>query len=378
MARNKEGMPPPDKVRTVLYLITKATVGGAQRYVFDIVTHLPAGYEPVVAFGVRGKLAQDLAHAGIETRELPRLGRDIALLDDIGSFFAIWKCLRTERPDVVHLNSSKAAALGALAARLSGVPRIVFTVHGWPFKEARNPLWRAFTYLASWLTSVMSHATIVVSRADEARGKRMWLAGKKMHYVPLGIEPPAFLPRKEAAASLAITTTRPRIVTIAELTPNKGLRYAVEAVGTLADRRVDAEYFIIGEGEERQRLEGLADERGVKDRVHFLGFVQDAAKYLPAFDVFLLPSLKEGVPYVLLEAAAAGLPIVTTTAVDMEIASARKLPPADPHALSDALAHAVGRTPIHAAGTSKDSFPLDAMLGETIALYQSADSCRVA
>src|SRR3989338_1237091 len=122
--------------KRILYVITKATHGGAQKYVYDLATclagrqaNLPRDrFEPVVAYGSPGKLAADLKSAGIATRELPSLGRDVAFVSDVKSFFDIWRTIREIKPDVVHLNSSKAAALGALAARLAGIKKIIFTV----------------------------------------------------------------------------------------------------------------------------------------------------------------------------------------------------------------------------------------------------------
>src|SRR3989344_9213171 len=103
--------------RKILYLITKATAGGAQKYVYDLATHLPkAEFDVIVAYGERGRLARDLAASHIKLRELPTLSRDIALLSDIKSFLEMLAMFKELRPDVVHLNSSKAAALGALAA----------------------------------------------------------------------------------------------------------------------------------------------------------------------------------------------------------------------------------------------------------------------
>jgi len=183
----------------VLYLITKATWGGAQRYVFDLVTNLPKEkFEPVVAYGTEGKLARDLPAAGIKVRRLRSLARDIALFSDIQSFFEILKVIRKNRPDVVHLNSSKAAAFGALAARIAGVPKIIFTVHGWPFKERKNILWRTFVYAASWLTALLSHEIVVVSGTDEQLGIRMWGVSKKIRFIPLGLEPLRTLPPAQA------------------------------------------------------------------------------------------------------------------------------------------------------------------------------------
>src|SRR3989344_6386881 len=163
-------------MKKVLYLITKATYGGAQRYVFDLATNLPKdAFEPIVAYGTHGKLAEDLSRANIQIVHLPSLTRDVAFLSDIKSFFEIYRCLKNMRPDVVHLNSSKAAGLGALAARMAGVRKIIFTVHGWPFKENRPYFLRFLIYLASWFTGLLSHSIIVVSKTDFEIGERLWL-----------------------------------------------------------------------------------------------------------------------------------------------------------------------------------------------------------
>lgn len=361
----------PIAPKKVLFLITKATYGGAQKYVFDLATHMDASkFEPIVAFGTAGKLSDDLMKAGIKTCVIRSLGRDIALLSDIASFFQIIRCIRNVRPDVLHLNSSKAAALGALAGRLCGIPRIIFTVHGWPFKENRNAIARGLIRFVSWFTVVLSHAVIVVSKTDEAQGKRMRLAGGKIRYVPLGIEPPQFLQREEASAALSIESASPRIVTIAELTPNKGIRYAIEAIALLKKRNVRVSYSIIGGGEERMVLERLAQEKGVADSIKFLGFVPDAVKYLKAFDMFLLPSVKEGMPYVLLEAASAELSLISTTVVDPAflemVHETMRVEPGNPALIADAISAAL----LPDTKRPKQFLsPLSEMLEKTTALY---------
>lgn len=323
--------------KKALFLITKATWGGAQKYVYDLATHLSKElFQVSVAYGTAGRLLTMLKEKNVPTYALPSLGRDVALFSDIASFFQLVQLLRAERPDVLHVNSSKAAALGALAGRLCGMPRIIFTVHGWPFKEDRNFLLRGMIYFVSWFTALLSHATIVVSKRDEEIGKKMWFVGKKIHYIPLGIEPPVFLPRDEAARALSIATLSPRIVTIAELTLNKGIRYAIEAIVELKKRGINVEYFIVGDGELRSSLEQQVKTAGVADRVHFLGFVESAENYLKAFDLFLLPSIKEGTPYVLLEAEAADLLIVATSVIDGSFLTTL-IVPADSHMLADAI-----------------------------------------
>ena len=371
MAQNKLA-----RRKKILFLITKATWGGAQRYVYDLAKHLSTSdFGVEVAYGESGKLATMFTDAGIMTHPLPSLGRDIAIVSDVSSFFEIIACLRRVRPDVLHLNSSKAAALGALAARLTGVPKIIFTVHGWPFNERRNEFARVMMYLISWFTAFLSHAVIVVSKSDEVQGKQMRWVGNKLHYIPIGIETPQFIARHEARGALDMKGgSIPRVVTIAELTANKGLRYGIEAVSILKSENVDTEYLIIGDGEQRIELEDVAMEFGVEDRVRFAGFVSDAPKYLKAFDVFLLPSTKEGMPYVLLEAAAAGLPIITTTVVNPAFVESyphiRAVPPADPEALAEALALTMREKSGKGSFPVENQFLLSEMIKQTSALYR--------
>lgn len=309
--------------KKVLFLITKATWGGAQKYVFDVSTSLPNDhFEVEVAFGDRGRLSSMLEERGVKTRYLSALSRDISLFSDIESFLQIAKLLSKVRPDVLHLNSSKAAALGALAGRLAGIPRIITTIHGWPFKEQRNFFGKVFIYFASWITGILSHTVIVVSKRDEHIGKRMLGVGHKISLIPPGIRPIDFLAREAAwariremreIANLGVA----RIVTIAELTKNKGLVHGISAIEELRKRNIPCTYFIIGDGELREKLEEYTIEKQVENDVVFLGSVEHAPELLKAFDVFLLPSIKEGMPYVLLEAAQAGLPIVATDVIDL-------------------------------------------------------------
>ena len=207
--------------KKVLYLITKATWGGAQRYVFDLASHLPSErFEPVVAFGERGRLAEILEQKHIRIVQIPSLGRNIALISDCVSFFNILSCIWREHPDIVHLNSSKAAALGTFAARLLGVPKIIFTVHGWPFGEKRNPIAKILIWKISWLTALLSHHVICVSDYDLQSAKLMPLIGRKVVRIYNGIDSnmqfgSGELVRSVFPAGAAITGT------IGELTRNK-------------------------------------------------------------------------------------------------------------------------------------------------------------
>lgn len=297
--------PSAAKRKNVLFLITKATWGGAQRYVFDLATHLPkSDFGVAVAYGQKGKLASDLIAATIETHALPSLARDVATISDVKSFFEILRCIRAVKPDIIHLNSSKAAAIGALTARLAGVPRIIFTVHGWPFNEHRNVIARLLIWKISWLTAVLAHKVITVSDFDLRTAQKMPFVGNKAVRIYNGIDLLMQFGtgeniRAAFPAGVAITGT------IGELNKNKNQIALIEQAKNDPNMYV----AIVGDGELRAELESRIKESALEDRVILFGFIP-AHEALKGFDVFALPSLKEGLPYVLLEAKLAGLPIV--------------------------------------------------------------------
>ncbi len=154
------------KVVKILYLITKSNWGGAQRYAYDLATNLPKDFSIAVACGGSGPLVQKLREKNIRVINISKLERDINLFSEFVVFFQLLKLFTTEKPDVIHVNSSKIGGLGAFAGRLSGVPKMIFTVHGWPFNEDR-PLWqRKIIYFLTWLTILFSHKVITVCTAD--------------------------------------------------------------------------------------------------------------------------------------------------------------------------------------------------------------------
>ncbi len=312
-------MPHSDKQTKVLFVITKSNFGGAQKYVYDIATGLPRDkFEVAVALGGTGVLSDKLRTAGIRTISLPALKRDINPLKDFSSFISLTKLFKTERPDVVHLNSAKASGLGALAGRLAGVPKIIFTAHGWAWNEDRSWFSRHIIKLISWMTVMLAHETIAVS--DAVFRDMQWLgAPNKMVVIKNGIGQIDFLSpalAHDRLSQLSDTEFPPHaffIGTIAELHKNKGLSYAIEAFAKLARDNPLLYYFILGEGEEKERLNALVLHHGLHGRVFLLGFVEDASRLLMGFNAFVLPSIKEGLPYVILEAGLAGLPIITSS-----------------------------------------------------------------
>ncbi len=308
-------------MQKILLVITKSNWGGAQRYVFDLATFLPKEQWQVgvvlggtgAAGASGGRLEDELRQVNIRALFVPAFMRDISLAAEWRAFRQLRSIFAAEHPDIVHLNSSKAGGLGALAARLSGVPRIVFTVHGMPWQEDRTAVSRFFILFTSWLTFVLSHRVIAVSSDAFERIGKMPLCRKKVRLVHNGVTPLQFLSREEARAALVPTAGEVFLIgAVGEMTWNKGYHVLLRAVRTLIGHGKTFLVCIVGDGEERKFLETMAEEEGISEYVHFAGFVPDAYQMLKAFDLFVLPSIKEGLPYVLIEAGEAGLPVVAS------------------------------------------------------------------
>lgn len=313
-----------NKKTKVLYLITKSNFGGAQRYVYDLATNIPTDFYRVkVAFGgtgerqaKTGELKEILEAKNISTTEIPNFMRDMSVTQDIRAFFEILRIIRTEKPDVLHVMSSKAGGLGALAGRLTRVPKIIFTSHGLAYDETWRPRWqRFFIWIASWCTFLLSTKTIQLTNDTYTRARKMPLVGKKMVLVHNGRNIPHFLTREEARKKLCeteIVCGERWVGTIAELTPNKNLSVFIEAIALMHKQGLRAHGWILSDGEEKANLEQLSKKVSLEHYIHLKGRVANASTYLQSFDVFTLPSRKEGLPYVLLEAGYAGLPVVAS------------------------------------------------------------------
>ena len=299
--------------KKILYVITKSNWGGAQRQVFDLATNLPEDkFETAVALGGGGLLKEKLDGAGIRTIAVETLGRDIKIFNDLISFFKIFQIIKKEKPDILHLHSSKVGFLGALIGRLLGIKKIIYTVHGWMFLEKQPQWWTITMRFFSWLTILLTHKTIAVSENDKNASADFIGVKNKITVIPNGINTINFLEKSEARKKILPNQKTLDgefwFGTIAELHKNKGLNFAIEAL----DKNLPAVLVIVGEGEERKNLERLILERELQEKVFLVGQIDNTATLLKAFDVFLLPSTKEGMPYSILEAGAAGRPVIAS------------------------------------------------------------------
>ncbi len=297
----------------IIYGITKSNFGGAQRYVFDLAKHAKlSGHEVAVLCGEGGVLTQKLEEENIRVITIPGFDRDMDLFHDASRLLFIIKTIWREKPDVFHINSAKMGGAGIFTGRLLRVPKIIFTGHGWAFNEPRPEWQKVLIKFFSWLTILAAHQTICVSESFKKDVEHWPLIKGKTTVIHNGIDKFDLIPREQARRELGLRDDTLAVGALAELHPIKGLDILIEAWDKFS-RHHRAELIIMGEGEERRKLEQLIETLGLSDSITLKGYVGNARRYLSAFDIFCLPSRSENLPYAVLEAGIAGLPVIASS-----------------------------------------------------------------
>jgi glycosyltransferase involved in cell wall biosynthesis len=305
----------------VLNVITKLAVGGAQETALRSCAVLAAeGWESVLVAGPdsspEGDLFGEAARLGLRRVTVPTLHRRVRPWADLLALVFLVRLFRRERPDVVHTHSSKAGILGRLAARVAGVPVVVHTVHGWSFHDDMGALPRALAIAAERLAARLTSALVVVCAHDADLGRRARI-GRPGSYrlVRSGIDLAAMRTgagRAEARALLGVPDGTPLIGTVTRLCRQKDPGALVRAARRIVDDRPEVHLVVVGDGPTRAEVSALVHALGLVANVTLLGNRADVAAILPAFDAFVLTSRWEGLPRVVIEAMAAGVPVVAT------------------------------------------------------------------
>ncbi len=374
--------------RKIVYLVTKDDVGGAQKYVQDLCENLDKSrFEAKIVTGGK-KGIRFLSNAFLP---YALFMNDWLALTELVLFF------RKEKPDIVHLNSSKAGVVGAIAAKIAGVPHVVFTAHGWVFNpdSQLGAARRTFYIALHKLAAKFQDRIINVSEYDRRLALTHRIApAHKLATVYNGIdrEKAKFLDKKTARSALSqmtgrrIPLTGTWIGSIGRLVKEKSYGDFIEAATMVSDP--SAQFFIIGSGTLKKDLEIRIREAGLAERFFIIENVSPAAAYIQAFDVFALSSIKEGMPYTLIEAMAAGLPIVVTRVGGMpeiidaldEAKRGLAMPPRSPEELARAINYFLEnkkeavRYGRNAQQYQKSRLALSSMVAQTEAAYQLTEA----
>ncbi len=311
-------------MKKILYLITQSEMGGAQAYVRDLAVNLKNDFEILVAAGEQKKdswLAVKMAKENIRFIALKNVKRSISPFYDFLGAIEITNLIKKERPDFVHLNSSKISILGSLAkifASFSGVnPKIIYTAHGWVFNE---PGRGKYVYeILEKFTAKFKDKIICVSEFDRLIAiKKNICSENKLITIHNGTGIKFQHSQEEARKKLLeltgikmISKDEILIGSIGNLYKNKGFEYLINAIKIINDNRYKIRLFIIGSGDLKKELENEIAQLHLKN-IHIISGIEDAQKYLPAFDIYACSSVKEGLSYTIIEAMLSELPIVAT------------------------------------------------------------------
>ena len=349
-------MAAPPRLR-VLQVIT-SLAGGAGLHALQLAQRLDAArFDVTLAYGTGYPLdavvqQQRLPHRVLRWQRRLRPWHTAQGLLDLG------RLLRDGRFDIVQAHCSLAgAAARALAPLLCARPhRRLFTVHALAAHEGQ-PAWRQalLTGVERALDGLTDHYVVTTRRYRDELRLRGIAAPDKVSVIPLGIAPPAPLPRSEARRRLGLQPDDEVVMFSGRLEPQKGLPVLLQAWALLQPRRPRARLVVIGDGPQRKALQAQVPAGAAGASVLFAGWQADAPALMPAADVFCLPSLWEAYGYVLLEAMAAGVPIVASDVGGIPEALGegrwgRLCPPGDAQALAEALLQRLA-DPAAGAGT---------------------------
>jgi glycosyltransferase involved in cell wall biosynthesis len=305
---------------------------------------------------------------------LTQVRRSLSPVHDPLGIVELVRLFRRLRPDVVHLNSSKAGVLGRIAAVTARVPVRIFTAHGWAFKAAAGVGSRLYL-LADRAVEPLTSMVICVSENERRAGLAAGVCTEERSIVIRNAVDVGGAPPRERGSEPLV-----QIVSVGRLAAPKDFPTLVTAVARLPEGR--AHLRIFGDGPLRGELEEQTRALGVDGAVEFAGEVPDARPHLENADVFVLSSLSEGMPVSILEAMAAGLPVVASAVpgleeVVVEGETGFLTPPGDAAALATALGRLVDdpalRNAFGAAGRARAEahFSLPAWRDAHFSLYRS-------
>lgn len=322
----------------VAHVIGALTTGGAERSVVNFLLNADRGdfRHTVVCLGGRGELAAVVEAAGIPVQVL-RLRRRHFPFSHLR--LAAW--LRRNQVDVVHAHMYEAALWGRLAGKLAGVPVLIATEHG-------PELWKTRRHLVMdrWLNRWTSRHIAVARQGMEIRIRRERVPADRIVLIPNGVTVPN-VPRDPEQARLARTAfglaaDTPVIGSVGRLVVEKGYEHLLTALKLARDEVPDLRWLAIGTGPLESELAARARLLGLEDVVIWAGLRQDVDRILPTMDLWVMSSVEEGLPVALLEAMAAGCPIVSTSIGGIPDAvtdgqEALLVPVADPAAMAAAI-----------------------------------------
>jgi glycosyltransferase involved in cell wall biosynthesis len=305
--REKAGQAKVKKIR-LMQITHDLAIGGLQQVVVNICKSIDRNMFDISVLCLRnlGEFVPEIEKMGIKVHFLPQKRNGVDYL----SFLKVAKILRDQRVDVIHTHNTQPFIDGTIAAFLSGVKTIIHTDHSREFPDKRRYMF------SEWLMSHFAYKVVGVSeptRQDLIKYEK--ISPEKVVTIINGIDESKFLieiDKERKKKELGITNDGPIIGLGVRLSKQKGITYLLQAMPEIIKAYPDITLVIAGGGDYEERLKQETRDRGITKNVLFIGPRLDMPEVLKLFDLYVLPSLWEGLPIVILEAMAAGCPIVAT------------------------------------------------------------------
>ena len=363
-------------------LAGSSSYGGGERYLELLLDRVDrTRFRPLLICPEPGSFVGRMKERGVETH--------LVHLAPLFNPIALWRLTRLlvrEHVTILQTHGARANFYGRIAGRLAGVPVIISTIHNSLKDYEVSPLTRWLYTVLLRLTFPLVHRIICVSEANRRDLiEDCPVAAAKAQTVYNGVDLSAFSsqPNHQKVRQELGVTEGPVLVTIGRLTEQKGHRYLLQALSCLLETWPQLCCLFVGEGELQDALRRMAIDLGVEQACRFVGVREDIPGILTAADVFVLPSLSEGFPFVLLEALAMGCPVVASRVNGvLELIEDHKtgllVPPRDPQALARAIRDMLddrrAALRMGAAGRAlvRERFTVNRMVANTTAIFDAA------
>lgn len=302
----------------VVYVVARLSVGGPARRLGLLGSRMHRAFSSVLLSGVpephEGSLIEEIRESGAAVVEVPGLRRRIAPLDDLRALWWLYRFFRRTRPMIVSTHTAKAGALGRLAALAARVPVRVHTFHGHVLVGYFSPLYSA---LFKWIERTLARITtrvIAVSPGVEADLRRLGIARDRLSVVLPGFDLDGVTGGTGTGlrSDLEVPAGAPLVGIVGRLVPVKNHRLFLDACRRVRRRRPEARFVVVGDGELAADLRQRAHDLDLDGSIAFTGWRSDLADLYAALDVVVCCSINEGLPATLVEAGAAGRPVVAT------------------------------------------------------------------
>jgi len=307
----------------ILRIITRLNVGGPAQHVVFLTGGLDGGtFQSKLAFGSIDNDEGDMSYLARERRiaftEVDSLRNGTGLLSNLKAFQQIYRLIRRERPDLVHLHLLKARFLGGLAAKVARVPVVVETFHGDLFNGYYGNLKTQVILMAERILGhLVMDKVIAISEKVKDNIVRFNIAPfRKVEVIPLGLDLQKFADLTahvgELRKELGVTQGCRLVGMIGRMVPIKGCHYFLQAAHEIIKVDPRVRFVLVGDGILRANLEFECQQLGISKAVTFLGWRKDLRRIYADLDVVVLSSLNEGTPLSIIEAMAAGKGVVAT------------------------------------------------------------------